>query len=61
MITNDVLPDSSLQVVIVYQVENQYAKVGMNQGHKCALSENIKNRTKCQYPDSVYSATKEDI
>ena len=46
MITILVLPGSSLQVVIVYQVENQYAKVGMNQGNKCALSENIKNRTK---------------
>ena len=46
MITIFVLPGSSLQVVIVYQVGNQYAKVSMNQGHKCALSENIKNRTK---------------
>ena len=46
MITILVLSGSSLQVVIVYQVENKYAKVGMNQGHRCALSENIKNRTK---------------
>ena len=46
MIAILVLSGSSLQVVIVYQVENQYAKVGMNQSNKCALSENIKNRTK---------------
>ena len=46
MITIFVLSSISLQVVIVYQVENQYTKVGMNQGHKCALSESIKNRTK---------------
>ena len=46
MITILVLSGSSLQVVIVYQVENQYAKVSMNQGNKCALSENTKNRTK---------------
>ena len=46
MITILVLNDSSLQVVIAHQVENHYAKAGMNYGHKCALSENIKNRTK---------------
>ena len=46
MITILVLSGSSFQVVIVYQVENEYAKVGMNQGLKCVLPENIKNRTK---------------
>ena len=42
MITILVLNDSYLQVVIARQVENDYAKAGMNYGHKCALSENIK-------------------
>ena len=62
MITILVLSGSSLQVVIVYQVENQYAKACMNYGLKCVSSENIKkNGQKCQYPDSVYGATREDI
>ena len=46
MITILVLSGSSLQAVIVYQVENQYAKACMNYDLKCVLSENIKNRTK---------------
>ena len=37
---------SSLQMVIVYQVESQYAKACMNYGLKCVQFENIKNRTK---------------
>ena len=46
MITILVLSGSSLQVVIVYHVENQYAKACMNYGLKSVLSENNKNRTK---------------
>ena len=36
-ITVLVLTDSSLQVVIAYQVENHYDKACMNYGLKCAL------------------------
>ena len=46
MITILVLSGSSLQVVIVYQVENQYAKACMNYGLKCVLSENNKKSDK---------------
>ena len=65
MMTILVLSGSSLQVEIVYQVENQYAKACMNYGLKFVLSENIKNRTKvsisrqCLY--NIYGATREDI
>ena len=61
MITILVLSGSSLQEVIVHQVENQYAKACMNYGLKCVLSENIKIGQKGQYLDSVYGATREDI
>ena len=39
MITILVLTDSSLQMVIAYQVEDHYAKARMNYGLKCALPE----------------------
>ena len=62
MITVFVLTDSSVQVVIAYQMENHYAKTCMNYGLKCALSEDIKKSDESVNIRTVFnSATREDV